>query len=130
MCLGSDLHSLWTTYSQMHPDRGRSFVASYWAAIMIFFWHNLHSQQSSSPAGALDSPPCSDYLERECLLYKDQSQATDKLDLSDGFVFFYPQIQQHTQHQQGMWPAKPCVLQTLLRGRCSVSTVLSSELML
>lgn len=57
MCLEFGLHTLWTTYSQMHPDGGGSFVASYWAALMISFWHNLHSQESSSPAGVLDSPP-------------------------------------------------------------------------
>lgn len=57
MCPGSGLHSLWTTYSQMHPDGGGSSVASCWTALMISFWHNLHSQESSSPAGALDGPP-------------------------------------------------------------------------
>lgn len=57
MCPGSGLHSLWTTYSQMPPDGGGSSGASCWAALMISFWHNLHSQESSSPAGALDGPP-------------------------------------------------------------------------
>lgn len=129
MCPGSGLHSSWTTYSQMPPDGGGSSVASCWAALMISFWHNLHSQESSSPAGALDGPPVQTVWRRECLLDKDQSQASTKPDLSEGVCFIHPQIRQHMQHQQGMCPAQLSVLHTQLGGFCSVPTHLSSELM-